>query len=61
MLLQAFTVSQNFTDVSFNDNIQLYGVINGYDLKEVFDDTVFKNNPVLLKHVVFGKFLLFYQ
>lgn len=54
-MLQTFTVPQNFTDVTFNDNIQLYGLINGHDIQHLVEDTVNKSEPVLLQNVVFGK------
>lgn len=54
-LFQTFTVPQNFTDVTFNDNIQLYGLLNGHDLAELVADTVSKNEPVHLNQVIFGK------
>lgn len=45
---------QNFTDVVFNDNIQLYGRLNGYDLPALFADTISVNEPVTLPNVAFG-------
>lgn len=45
---------QNFTDVTFNDNIQLYGHLNGYDLPELFADTISVNEPAILSYVIFG-------
>lgn len=53
--MQSFLVPQNFTDVTFNDNLQVYGLLNGYDIDGLFDDSVKKSKPALLKHVVFGK------
>lgn len=53
---QTFTVPQNFTDVTFNDNVQLYGLLNGHDLGELVADTVSRIEPVHLKEVIFGKF-----
>lgn len=53
--MQTFLVPQNFTDVTFNDNLQVYGLLNGYDIDGLFDDSVNKSEPALLKHVVFGK------
>lgn len=47
-------MAQNFTDVTFNDNIELYGMINGHDLQNLVEDTVSKNDPVLLRTVIFG-------
>lgn len=57
-LLQIFTVPQNFTDVTFNDNIQLYGQLNGFDLPKLVADTVSVNEPALLSYVIFGNFEL---
>lgn len=57
-IFQIFTVPQNFTDVTFNDNIQLYGRLNGYDLPELVADTVSVNEPALLSYVIFGNFSL---
>lgn len=54
-MFQTFTVPQNFTDVTFNDNIQLYGLINGHDIQHLVEDTVNKSEPVQLQNVVFGK------
>lgn len=45
---------QNFTDVTFNDNIQLYGHLNGYDLPELFADTISVHEPAILPYVIFG-------
>lgn len=45
---------QNFTDVTFNDNLQLYGLLNGYDLPELVADTISIHEPASLKNVVFG-------
>ncbi|XP_055320364.1 uncharacterized protein LOC129577415 [Sitodiplosis mosellana] len=50
---QTFVVPQNFTDVTFNDNLQLYGLLNGNDIDQLFDDTVNKSEPVALKRVIF--------
>lgn len=56
--MQIFTVPQNFTDVTFNDNIQLYGQLNDFDLPALFADTVSVNEPALLSYVIFGDFIL---
>lgn len=53
--MQTFLMPQNFTDVTFNDNLQLYGLLNGNDIDQLFDDTVNKSEPAALKHVIFGR------
>lgn len=55
LFMQTFVVPQNFTDVTFNDNLQVYGHLNGNDMDQLFDDTVNRNEPAQLKHVIFGK------
>lgn len=52
---QIFIAPQNFTDVTFNDNIQLYGRLNDLDLPQLVDDTISVNEPALLQYVIFGK------
>lgn len=56
LFFQIFTVPQNFTHVTFNDNIQLNGLLNGYDLAELVADTVFKGEPGFLNELIFGKY-----
>ncbi|XP_031630094.1 uncharacterized protein LOC116345133 [Contarinia nasturtii] len=54
---QTFLEPQNFTDVTFNDNLQLFGSINGYDFDKLVQDSVNKSEPASLKHVIFDNII----
>lgn len=57
---QTFLEPQHFEDITFNDNLQLYGLINGFELQHLVDDTVNKSDAAVFKHVTFGNFHIIY-